>query len=88
MEKLRKEGTTHSMRKVIWAVIFGAGMLTSIVFAAQVGSPEREPMTFALDCAGGDCPLLNGAPQTPGGGLRFAESLGQRARRLDSKSRD
>ena len=25
---------------------------------------KREPMTFALDCAGGDCPLLKGAPQT------------------------
>ncbi len=27
---------------------------------------KREPMTFALDCAGGDCPLLKGAPQTSG----------------------
>ncbi len=28
--------------------------------------PKREPMTFALDCAGGDCPLLKGSPQTSG----------------------
>lgn len=24
------------------------------------------PLTFALECAGGDCPLLQGAPQTAG----------------------
>ena len=27
---------------------------------------KREPMTFTLDCAGGDCPLLKGMPQTSG----------------------
>jgi quercetin dioxygenase-like cupin family protein len=42
---------------------------------------KREPMTFALDCAGGDCPLLKGAPQTSGmrGGsvkLKPGESVG------------
>jgi mannose-6-phosphate isomerase-like protein (cupin superfamily) len=42
---------------------------------------KREPMTFALDCAGGDCPLLKGAPQTGGmrGGsvkLKPGESVG------------
>jgi mannose-6-phosphate isomerase-like protein (cupin superfamily) len=42
---------------------------------------NREPMTFALDCAGGDCPLLKGAPQTSGmrGGsvrLKPSESVG------------
>jgi quercetin dioxygenase-like cupin family protein len=35
------------------------------VIAAQE-RPKREPMTFALDCAGGDCPLLKGIPQTSG----------------------
>jgi quercetin dioxygenase-like cupin family protein len=29
---------------------------------------SRAPKTFALECAGGDCPLLTGAPQT--GGMR------------------
>ena len=38
------------------AVAFG-------VIAAQERA-KREPMTFALDCAGGDCPLLKGAPQS------------------------
>jgi len=42
---------------------------------------KREPMTFALDCGGGDCPLLKGAPQTSGmrGGsvkLKPGESVG------------
>ncbi len=49
-----------------------------------VSAPEREkrePMTFALDCPGGDCPLLKGAPQTSGmrGGsvkLNPGESVG------------
>jgi len=27
---------------------------------------KREPITFTLDCAGGDCPLLKGMPQTSG----------------------
>lgn len=39
------------------------------------------PTTFPLDCAGGDCPVLNGAPQTSGmrGGsvkLKQGESVG------------
>jgi len=55
------------------AVAFG-------VIAAQERA-KREPMTFALDCAGGDCPLLKGAPQTSGmrGGsvkLKPGESVG------------
>ena len=35
------------------------------VIAAQEHA-KREPITFALDCAGGDCPLLKGSPQTSG----------------------
>jgi quercetin dioxygenase-like cupin family protein len=54
--------------------------LTFGVIAAQEHT-KREPMTFALDCAGGDCPLLSGAPQTSGmrGGsakLKPGESVG------------
>ena len=42
---------------------------------------KHEPITFPLDCAGGDCPLLKGAPQTSGmrGGsvkLKPGESVG------------
>ena len=40
------------------ALAFGA-------IAAQEAE-KREPMTFALDCVGGDCPLLKGMPQTSG----------------------
>ncbi|HTS59466.1 MAG TPA: cupin domain-containing protein [Terriglobales bacterium] len=40
------------------ALAFGA-------MAAQE-AVKREPMTFTLDCAGGDCPLLKGMPQTSG----------------------
>ena len=55
------------------AVAFG-------VIAAQERT-KREPMTFTLGCAGGDCPLLKGAPQTSGmrGGsvrLKPGESVG------------
>ena len=55
------------------AVAFG-------IIAAQQQA-KHEPMTFALDCAGGDCPLLKGAPQTSGmrGGsvkLKPGESVG------------
>jgi quercetin dioxygenase-like cupin family protein len=54
--------------------------LTLGVVAAQERA-KREPMTFALDCAGGDCLLLKGAPQTSGmmGGsvkLKPGESVG------------
>jgi quercetin dioxygenase-like cupin family protein len=50
------------------------------IVAAQ-DRPARQPMTFPLDCSGGDCPLLKGAPQTSGmrGGsvkLRPGESVG------------
>ena len=29
-------------------------------------APARQPLSLALDCAGADCPLLKGAPQTAG----------------------
>jgi len=48
---------------------------------AQQQGAKKEPMTFSLDCAGGDCVLLKGAPQTGGmrGGsvkLKPGESVG------------
>jgi quercetin dioxygenase-like cupin family protein len=39
--------------------------LTLGIMTAQ-GGTKREPMTFALDCGGGDCPVLTGPPQTSG----------------------
>lgn len=45
-------------------------MLTCVALAlgaiAAQESTKRDPMTFALDCAGGDCTLLKGTPQTSG----------------------
>jgi mannose-6-phosphate isomerase-like protein (cupin superfamily) len=32
--------------------------------SSQTAKPQ--PLTLALQCTGGDCPLLNGAPQTDG----------------------
>jgi len=57
------------------AVLIGMGVLAR----GQAG--KRSPMTFALDCAGGDRVLLKGAPQTSGmrGGsvkLKPSESVG------------
>jgi hypothetical protein len=60
-------------------------VLTYAAFAfgaiAAQEAVKREPMTFTLDCAGGDCPLLKGIPQTSGmrGGsvkLKPGESVG------------
>ena len=62
------------------ALVLVCVALTFGVIAAQEHA-RSEPMTFALDCAGGDCPLLRGAPQTSGmrGGsvkLKPGESVG------------
>ena len=54
------------MGKAKSAVILAAVILSGFVIAAQDRPAEREPITFALDCNGGDCPLLKGAPQTSG----------------------
>jgi mannose-6-phosphate isomerase-like protein (cupin superfamily) len=69
------------MRKAIRAVTFGTVIMICFVLAAQERDARREPITFALDCAGGDCPLLRGAPQTTGmrsGSVRLkpGESVG------------
>jgi len=39
-----------------------------VIALALLGSqaPPRQPLTFALRCPSGDCPLLEGAPQTAG----------------------
>lgn len=60
-------------------VVIGVAVAFGVVAAQE--RAKREPMTFALDCAEGDCPLLKGAPQTSGmrGGsvkLKPGESVG------------
>ena len=49
----------------IWIILCAVALATVVV--AQ-NAASKSPKTFALDCAGGDCPLLTGAPQT--GGMR------------------
>jgi mannose-6-phosphate isomerase-like protein (cupin superfamily) len=68
------------MKKINFALVVICVAVAFGVIAAQE-RVKREPMTFALDCAGGDCPLLKGAPQTSGmrGGsvkLKPGESVG------------
>jgi quercetin dioxygenase-like cupin family protein len=63
----------------IKAVLVCLGVALGVVVAQE--HARHEPMTVALECAGGDCPLLNGAPQTSGmrGGsvkLKPGESVG------------
>ena len=63
------------IRRVLTYVALAVGAM-----AAQ-NALKREPMTFSLNCAGGDCPLLKGDPQTSGmrGGsvkLRPGDSVG------------
>jgi hypothetical protein len=42
--------------------------LILIVFSSFPQAPDPKPLTLPLECAGGDCDLLRGAPQT--GGMR------------------
>jgi mannose-6-phosphate isomerase-like protein (cupin superfamily) len=53
--------------KMIWlGAVVAIGSLFALYLVAQEVSANRAPLTFALDCAGGDCPLLKGMPQTSG----------------------
>ena len=47
--------------------IFKASALFLAVLAGTVAQgPPRRPLSLAMECPGGDCPLLKGAPQTAG----------------------
>jgi len=75
------EETEKTMKKILLAALLGVGLLCGFHTRAQGPAAKRELMTFSLDCAGGDCPLLKGAPQTSGmrGGsvrLKPGESVG------------
>ena len=52
-------------RKLVCSTL-GVLAFLGIGIWAQEPAGKREPMTFSLECAGGDCPLLKGAPQTAG----------------------
>jgi mannose-6-phosphate isomerase-like protein (cupin superfamily) len=53
------------MKKINFVLVVICVAAAFGIIAAQ-DRAKREPMTFALDCTGGDCPLLKGAPQTSG----------------------
>jgi mannose-6-phosphate isomerase-like protein (cupin superfamily) len=68
-------------KRIMLCAAIGAGMFLGFGMGAQEQAAKREPMTFSLECAGGDCVLLKGAPQTSGmrGGsvkLKPGESVG------------
>jgi mannose-6-phosphate isomerase-like protein (cupin superfamily) len=54
--------------KRITPTVFGALliMLTLALLPLPSQVPKPQPLTLHLDCPGGDCPLLRGAPQTAG----------------------
>lgn len=54
--------------KLITPTVFGALliMLTLALLPLPSQVPKPQPLTLHLDCPGGDCPLLRGAPQTAG----------------------
>jgi quercetin dioxygenase-like cupin family protein len=56
------------MKKVTAFGILGICVMAVAFLEAQENQPLKSPTSFALDCPGGDCPLLKGAPQT--GGMR------------------
>jgi len=67
-------------RIALWMVIGGV-LCVGLGSRGQQNASPKGPMTFALECPGGDCPLLKGAPQTSGmrGGsvkLKPGESVG------------
>jgi hypothetical protein len=49
----------------IKVVLMGLSCVAIVVTVFQEAS-KHDPITFASDCAGGDCPLLMGPPQTSG----------------------
>ena len=41
-------------------------LLLAVLAPLACQAPPRQPLAIALQCPGGDCPLLRGAPQTAG----------------------
>ena len=52
------------MKIVACAVFIFA--IAGVVQLFSQGAGSKKPFALALECAGGDCPLLKGAPQTAG----------------------
>jgi quercetin dioxygenase-like cupin family protein len=73
-----KGGTMKALR---WMTMISGCVLAAGALIAADQQGKGKPLTFLLECAGGDCPLLKGAPQTSGmrGGsvrLKPGESVG------------
>jgi quercetin dioxygenase-like cupin family protein len=69
------------MTRTNQVLLLGIMMLLCGTAFAQKEDAKHAPKKFALECAGGDCPLLTGKPQTSGmrGGsvkLKPGESVG------------
>jgi mannose-6-phosphate isomerase-like protein (cupin superfamily) len=63
-----------------WSVLIALAFMGMGMWAQEL-AVRKEPLSFSLECGGGDCPLLQGAPQTAGmrGGavqLKPGESVG------------
>ena len=55
------------MRSLVFSTLGVIGMLLGVGLAPiSSETPKPRPLTMALQCAAGDCPLLKGAPQTAG----------------------
>ena len=55
------------MKPIVPKLVAVTSILVSLAFlpeSSQTSGPQ--PLTLALECAGGDCPLLKGEPQTAG----------------------
>jgi mannose-6-phosphate isomerase-like protein (cupin superfamily) len=54
------------MNRSLMVALCVAASISGLALLAQEHAAKREPLTFPIDCPGGDCPLLKGAPQTSG----------------------
>jgi len=52
------------MSRIGFGLVTGVLVLGGASLTAQAPAPR--PLTLPLECAGGDCPLLRGVPQTAG----------------------
>ena len=60
-------------RRLVWSAL-GVLAFVGMGIWAQEPAGKKEPMTFSLECAGGDCPLLKGRA-TDGGDARRVSAV-------------
>lgn len=55
------------MKHFVLSTSILTGLFLGVAWLPVSSQPARpQPLTLALQCAGGDCPLLKGAPETAG----------------------